>query len=127
MGVRIGLWAGLVIVIFAVCTQGVEGRRANDPVVVADTATGTTKIGTAQQTGTITVSITKDSTTKLSLMKYKVEGTVPTVDLNGSRLDSASTIVVMKITAYGSNPPFRGPIPTMGIADQPVQVTIIND
>lgn len=125
MGVAI-----LSIVILA-SVHSAEGRMKREVLSSADTAapTDTVRVNfkTLQKPGIITVRFKPDSSAKISLMKYRVEGSVLQSKITGIVIDSGASMMLMKITPVGSYPPFTGPLPVPGIADQPVQVVIMSN
>jgi len=120
----------LGIVILA-STNGAEGRLNTDVTLSADTAapgdTVLVHFKTLQKPGMVKVMFKPDSGVKYSLMKYRLEGTVLQSKITGIVIDSGASMMLMKITPYGSYPPFTGPLPVPGIADQPVQVVIMSN
>jgi hypothetical protein len=103
----------------AIPTTGQDATRTIDTTVVS--------FKTVQKPGFVTVQVKPDSQMKISLMKYRIEGTVFSPKITGIVIDSGATMMMMKVTPYGTFPPFQGPLPAPGIADQPIQVVIMSN
>ncbi|MBS1560222.1 MAG: hypothetical protein JSS89_01320 [Bacteroidetes bacterium] len=123
---RLGMGVAIVgIVILASMHQAVP-TTGQEAVPKADT-TPTVSVKTLQKPGFVTVKVNADSSTKISLMKYRIEGTVLSTKITGIVIDSGATMMMMKVTPYGTFPPFQGSLPAPGIADQPIQVVIMSN
>lgn len=113
------------IVILASMHQAVP-TTGQDAVPKTDTTT-MVNVKTVQKPGFVTVKVKPDSSMKISLMKYRIEGTVMSTKITGIVIDSGATMMMMKVTPYGTFPPFQGQLPAPGIADQPIQVVIMSN
>ena len=82
---------------------------------------------TKKQVGTISFQITKDSSARVDLMKYKVTGSAPLSQFSGDTLLQGSDLMAVKITPWPGYQPSTISVPKQGITDQPVLVILIND
>ncbi|CAN5422957.1 hypothetical protein BH10BAC6_BH10BAC6_06670 [soil metagenome] len=123
---RLGIGITIACLVIVASIQHAVPTTGQDAVPHADT-TKIVKFKTVQKPGFIVVQFKPDSVLKISLMKYRIEGTVFSPKITGIVIDSGASMMLMKVTPFGTFPPFQGPIPAPGIADQPVQVVIMSN
>lgn len=123
---RIGIGIAIICIVLLASLHQAVPTTGQDAVPTSDTTT-TVHFKSVQKPGFVKVQFRPDSVLKISLMKYRIEGTVFSPKITGIVIDSGTSMMLMKVTPYGSFPPFQGPLPSPGIADQPVQVVIMSN
>jgi len=123
---RLGIGITIACIVIVTSLQHAVPTTGQDAVPRSDT-TMVVAFKTVQKRGFVKVQFRPDSVLKISLMRYRIEGTVFSPKITGIVIDSGASMMLMKVTPYGSFPPFQGPLPSPGIADQPVQVVIMSN
>lgn len=124
---RIGLAVGLTLLV--ILTSGYH--NANDSISVGSTQAASDSVApfarfvTDSQIGMITiVKPGPDSGKRVNLRYYIVTGTADVGNIHGPMLDSAAIVTIQSIAPRPGRPKSNILVPTQGIADQPVLVSV---